>query len=266
MAATFGSLVLALSKRLFDQVAGYPYQFWSQQELRVYLTEALRTWQAATAWFRARDTFTTTPNTLWYDLTVSLANGSLAQTVRDSDLVASIQYRLLEPIGIPWTGTDQFSLADVLGALQRRRDQFLSDTGVFLTHSTPAGGAGRIMLSDLTIDVRRLAWKDSASGQFTYLSREDESTLNAFRVGWSQTPGDPQEYSSSVTPPFVIQIAPPPSASGTLDLLSVDSGSTFDGSGVLVGVPDDFAGYVAWGALADLLHPDLYARDAQRSR
>src|ERR1041384_2187459 len=266
MSATFGSLITALSQRLFDQTPGYLFQFWSQAELRIYLTEALRNWQAATMWFRQRDTFTATAGTLWYDLTTALAGNSLQQTVTDLDLVTSVQYRLLEPPGVPWTGTDQFTLADVLGALQRRRDPFLSDTGCYMRHSTPAGGAGRILLSDSVIDIRRLAWRDTASGLYTMLSREDEATLNAFRVGWSQTPGDPQEYSSSVTPPFVIQIAPPPSASGTLDLLSVSSGATFDGSGVLVGVPDDFAGYVAWGALADLLNRDLYARDAQRSQ
>jgi len=265
MAATFGSLILALSERLFDQTPGYLFQFWSQAELRIYLTEALRTWQSATMWSRQRDTFTAVAGTLWYDLTTVLAGNSLQQTVTDLDLVTSIQYRLLEPPGVPWTGTDQFTLSDVLGALQRRRDQFLSDTGCFLTHSTPAGGAGRLSLSSSVIDIRRLAWKDTASGLYTMLSREDEATLNAFAVGWSQTPGDPQEYSSSVTPPFVIQVAPPPGASGTLDLLSVNSGVVLDGSGVLIGVPNDFAAYVAWGALADLLNRDMYARDAQRS-
>ncbi len=265
MPATFGSLVTALSARLYDQTPGYLFQFWPQAELRIYLKEALRTWQSATMWSRQRDTFQATPAQLWYDLTVSLAGGSLQQSVSDLDLIKSVQYRLLEPAGLPWTGTDQFTLADVLGALQRRRDQFLSDTGCFLTHSTPAGGAGRLSLSSDVIDIRRLAWRDTASGRYTMLTREDEASLNAFSVGWSQTPGDPQEYSSSVTPPFVIQVAPPPGASGTLDLLSVNGGLPFDGSGVLVGVPDDFAAYVAWGALADLLNRDLYARDAQRS-
>jgi len=265
MPATFGSLITELSRRLYDQTPGYLFQFWSQAELRIYLTEALRTWQSATMWFRQRDTFTASAGTLWYDLTTSLAGGSLQQTVTDLNLVNSIQYRLLEPPGVPWTGTDQFTLADVLGALQRRRDQFLSDTGCYLRHSTVSGGAGRLTLPSTVIDIRRLAWRDTASGLYTMLSREDEASLNAYSVGWSQTAGDPQEYSSSVTPPFVIQVAPPPSASGTLDLLSVDSGATFSGSGVLVGVPDDFAAYVAWGGLADLLNRDLYARDAQRS-
>src|ERR1043165_3175677 len=93
MPATFGDLQLELSRRLFDQVAGYPFQFWSQAELRIYMTEALRNWQAATMWFRTRDTFTATAGTLWYDLTAVLAGNSLQQTVTDLDLVTSVQYR-----------------------------------------------------------------------------------------------------------------------------------------------------------------------------
>src|ERR1043165_6984574 len=93
MSATFGSLITALSQRLFDQTPGYLFQFWSQAELRIYLTEALRNWQAATMWFRQRDTFPATAGTLWYDLTTVLAGNSLQQTVTDLDLVTSVQYR-----------------------------------------------------------------------------------------------------------------------------------------------------------------------------
>jgi len=182
MPATFGSLVTALSARLYDQTPGYLFQFWPQAELRIYLKEALRTWQSATMWSRQRDTFPASAGVLWYDLTSSLVGGSLRQTVTDLDLVTSVQYRLLEPPGVPWVGADQFTLADVLGALQRRRDQFLSDTGCFLTHSTPGGGAGRLSLSSDVIDIRRLAWRDTASGRYTMLTREDEASLNAFRV------------------------------------------------------------------------------------
>jgi hypothetical protein len=68
------------------------------------------------------------------------------------------------------------------------------------------------------------------------------------------------------TPPLVIQIAPPNSDTGTLDLITVSRGAALNPvTPVLLTVPDDFAPFVKWGALADLLSKDGLAADPARA-
>jgi hypothetical protein len=69
-----------------------------------------------------------------------------------------------------------------------------------------------------------------------------------------------------VTPPTTIQLAPPPNDVGRLHLTSVKAGPELDvTTGVALGVDDDFAEFVKWGALADLLNMEGMANDAVRA-
>lgn len=235
--------------------------------MTLYIQEALRTWNAAAQFYRDRGTFETTAGTAIYDLTVKLPQ-LFAPTLRDHDLIRLVQYHLLEPpTPMAWTGTEQFSLTDVTQAIQRRRDQFLVETGIVLTHYEQVclpTADGRMALPGSVIDVRRAAWLDAA-GKYGHLSRTDERALDAYFPGWSGTPGPPQAYTTIATR-NQIQLAPRPAAAGTLDVLAVTTGSALDPSmGILLGIPDDFAWVVKWGALADLLGHDGPARDAARS-
>lgn len=262
---TLGYLLSALQARL--GVSG-ENSFWGEAECRLYLVEALRTWNAASRYWRDRGAFQTEANTAFYDLGEKLPD-KLGRTVTDRDLVRAIEYHLLEPASpTAWSGTEQFSLNDLTAALERRRNQFLMETGAVVTHaveeiSPPA--IGRVVLSDSILDVRRAAWR-TVEGVYTHLWREDEFGLNAFRQGWTLTPDTPQCYSVAVTPPFRVQLAPPPADQGSLDLLLVSAGAALDpAAGVVLGVPDDFTWVVKWGALADLLGKDGPARDAHRA-
>jgi len=248
---------------------GDPPRFWSPPELRLYVQEALRTWNAATGYYRDRVVFQTQTGIPFYDLPTK-APARLGYTVTDRDLMTLIEYHLLEPpTPTVWTGTEMFDLPSITQAMERRRDQFLAETGAVVTHSTEPiipPPAGRIQLDPDVIDVRRLAWQ-TPEGIYTHLWREDEARLNSYFRAWSVNPAPPQVYSVAGTPPFRLQLAPPPSDTGQLDMLAVRAGAALDpATGVILGIPDDYAWVVKWGVLADLLGRDGPARDPLRSQ
>jgi hypothetical protein len=241
---------------------------YTDTEIGIYIAEAMRTWQILSSCWRERGTFNTDDSVVFYDLPTYLST-LRPRTITDADLVAQMQYHLLEPpTSYLWTGTEMFTLADLTSALEKRRNQFLVQTGCVLVNSTVTGispPVGRVVLDDNVIDVRRLAWVD-AEGVFLHLWREDEEVANSLSVGWNLNPAVPNSFSVAVTPPLQIQLFPPPLDAGTLDMISVKSGATLNpASGVLMGVPDDLAWVVKWGALADLLGKDGPAFDPIRA-
>ncbi len=241
--------------------------FWTDLELGVYIVEALRTWGAFSFYWKETGVFNSTDAIAFYDLPTVLP-ALRGYTVTDTDLVEVIQYSLLEPAtGTSWTGTDMFSLSDVTNALERRRNQFLVETGCrvdnFQSNVAPVQ-IGRTVLADDVIDVRRVAWFDGAD--YTMAKREDEWSITAYSPLWTQDAATPSLYSVSVTPPLTIQLAPPPLAAGQLDILAVRSQANLDPAAtVSMNMPDDFCWAVKFGALADLLGSDGQARDPQRA-
>lgn len=256
-----------LAARLYDTAN----VFWTDAEIAVLLTEAMRTWGTLSGFWRERGTFNTAADTAFYDIPSSITSGLLNYTVTDRDLIKSLQYNLLESASsqTAWNGTEMYSLDDLTKAIQRRRDQFLQDTGCNLTRSTQAVAPppiGRINLADDIIDIRRLAW--NASDGYQLLYREDEFSLTAFDQGWSVNPDTPYGYSVMATQPVQVQLGPVPIVSGTLDIVAVEAGGTLDpaASATTIPVLDDLTPFIKWGALADLLGKDGVARDPERAQ
>ncbi len=244
-----------------------------EEELTDYLIEALRVWNAATGYFRDSGVFQTVPNQSFYDLASTLPS-LRGYHVTDRDLVRMIEYQLLEPATpTVWTGSSQFDLHDIIGAIQRRRDAFLLETGMVLTRTTqglPPTPGGRQPLAQTVIGVRRAAWR-TTDGLVTPLHREDVWNFGHFKPAWVQSPGRPPQtvpfgYSVGETPPLVIQVAPPNSDTGTLDLVTVSRGASLDPMmPVLMGVCDDWCWVIRCGALADLLSKDGLSMDMARA-
>lgn len=258
-----------LSRRLHDT----GFSFWRDTgtyiEVDLYIFEALRTWQVLTAYWRARGTISTSASTPFYSIPSTLSGSLRSYTLTDRDLVAIIQAHLLEPItGSTWTGTEQFTLADITDALNRRRNYFIAETGCRLVNLTQAAASppiSRQSLTDTIIDVRHLWWV-TPEGYYSRMSREDELSLNAYSSTWTTSYATPYSYSITASPPLTLQVAPAPSNSGSLDMLAVQLPAALDPStGVLLNIPDDFAWIVKWGVLADLLSKDGPARDPLRA-
>jgi hypothetical protein len=274
---TFAQARAELASRLDDSASVY----WlntsppgTYNELSLYLWEALRTFNSLVGYFRGRGTFNGTSATPFYDLTSVLSPALRTYTLSDTQSCASLQYSLIENGGAPapgnaWVGTDQFNLADLTNALQLRRDQFLEATGAVLTASQELISPNQPRYgfsADNVIDVRRMAWIDGISGQKKTLWRQDEWQSSAYTPGWAAGSGSPQTYSLAATPQLNFSLNPVPVARGTIELITVNAGLPLNpAQGVLLGVPDDWAWVVQWGALATLLSIDGPAFDPRRA-
>lgn len=267
-ATTFGDLKSQLADRLDEARV-----FWIEAELGLLIKEAMRTWNVMTGYWRKRVQFQTVASQAFYSLP---AIASLASThsftLTDRDLIVDMEYSLIEPIttlwAAPWAGTDMFTMAQFANALQRRRNQFLLDAGVYLTHDTIAVAPppiGRVPLPETYIDVRRAAWKDS-DDVYSPIFRDDAWAADSFEPTWTQQPARPRSMGIATVPQITLQLMPVPLASGELDVVVVETGTDLDPtSGVVMGIQDDFAWVVRYGAMADLLSQEGEGRDPLRA-
>ncbi len=272
MGYSFVSLTQAeadLADRLYDT----GMQFWTAPELGAYLQEALRTWNALTGIQRGDFLFSLIAGQWWYDLTAQ-ANSIRPLTVTDNSIMTQIEYHLLEPLTsnypLAWTGSKQFNVNDLLSAIQRRRDETLSITSCQISESQIPVPVGRVVLSDSVIDVRRVAWLPDTGLGYTNspLFPADGLEKEFFEAGWTiDAQGIPNLWLASSEPPLsfdVDRVAPVP---GSFDLLTVNTGSALSTAApTVLGVPDDWAWVVKWGALADLLSRESNAKDALRAQ
>lgn len=267
------TLLASLGNRLNNAI------FWSTSELRLYLRESLTCWQAYARFWRQAVGFNTHTDgagnpQVFYDLTTEVPQ--LAYTFTDSGMLSLIEWHLLEPqSGIAsnptWSGTPMFPQAAYTDAMQKRRDRFKLDVGSGVqVYTTPsiAAGTPRFTFPSSLIDIRRVSWVD-ANGNKTVLWRDDEFAANAYDVSWAQTLSlpTPIAYSVAVTQPYTIQLLPPPGDIGNLEVLAIAQGAPLNPTvGVILGIPDNFAWAVKFGAMADLLSQDGPGADEQRAQ
>ncbi len=252
---TLSSAAAYLALRLSDS----PQRFYTQPELYGSIRESLRIWNLLTSHDRARGTFPTAPSTAFYSLPAVLRDATATllrpQTLTDATLVSEIRHHLLEDN----LATDMFTTPQIVDALQWARDQLIADTSVVLTERADVMTAGDGVLDypDTVVGIRRAVWA-TASGRFTTLSRSDERTATAFARDW-RTASTPRAYSVSASPSLRVRLIPPPVEEGTLHTWTTSSGPVFDPNQTaptLLGVPDDLAFAVKWGAISTLLGSD----------
>jgi len=270
--------LIMLSSRLEDPTNVH----WTAAELTRYIREALRTWNALTAMYKAQGTFNCRIGQPFYDLPREIPT-LRAYTVTDAYLIADLQYALMEPpTPTAWSGTIQFTLSDVIRALQQARDRFLFESGMVVTRmSVPVTPPvnGRVILDRQILTLRRVAFRGINNRTYP-LGRDDEWALQSYERTWPATTAVPQTaspdpviYSTGVTPPLTVQIAPRPTDAGALDILAISKSAVMGGPGpcldptigILVGIPDDWTWVIRFGALAVLFHHDGLAHDPFRA-
>lgn len=271
---TLGDFKSALATRLGDtnRVPGV-IPHWLDDELGLIAIETIRLFNVLSfGYHRDVVSFNTTAGTSIYDITsTALVPSALrAYTVTDQDAVALIQYQFMEPKSVlAWTGSEMWTLAEVVNVLQRRRDQFLADTAsVVVPHSYVIGPVSYFDLPDSVTSIRRVVWR-SPDGRVSNLFGSDETTFGIVPQ-WRQSVSVPTLYSVISSAPLRIQFNSTFPTSGTLDILTVDSGAALSttansNAGTVLGVPDDFAWGVRFGAMADLLRKEGPARDIARA-
>lgn len=257
----------ALAQRLADPTN----QFWADSENGLYLREALRTYNALTEVWNQDFAFDADNSATWWD-TGSLANSPRFQTVTDDDLYKMMQYHLLEqPTGAgTWTGTSQFSLANLQGALQRRRDEVIQVSGCNMSQLSPLAtipGTKRYSLGDTVLEPRRARFLPAAGqGSPSTMTREDSEAWDHFFSDHLQTQDIPSSWGVIEGPPLSLDLDVGPSVPGTIDILALISGPTFaPPAATLLGLPDDWSWVPKWGALADLLSQESETTDLPRA-
>jgi len=260
---------LAARQALAARLADPGMVFWADAELKLYLCEALRVWNALTEVFNADFAFTATSAATWYNLG-TLALSPRLRTLTDSVLYTQMQYMLLEPPtgGGVWTGTQQFALADLQGALQTARDEVIQASGCNLAQLPPLSSTPnvrRTVFADSTLEPRRARWKPDSGSPVT-LSREDTLAFDAFETGHLQTPRTPSAWSVITGPPLAFDVDTAPTVSGAYDVISLQAGANLvPPVATLLNLPDDWAWVARWGALSELLGRDSEATDRERA-
>lgn len=264
---TLGDFKSALALRLGDPSKTH----WLDDELGLMTIETIRLFNVLSfGYHRDAVSFNTTAGTPLYDLTSVAAPALRAYTVRDQDIIALLQYQFMEPKSVlSWTGSEMWTFAEIVGAIQRRRDQFLADTACVVTpHSYIIGPVSYFDLPDSVTSIRRVVWH-SPDGRVSNLFGSDETTFS-INPQWRQSVSVPTLYSVVSSAPLRIQFNSTFPTSGILDILTVDSGAVLNptantNTGTLLGVPDDFAWGVRFGAMSDLLRKEGPARDTARA-
>lgn len=269
---TLGQSKRALAQRLCDD----QMQFFDGPELGAYIREALQTFNAMANFYRQEFTFNSAPNVTWYDLTDSVAmpNTLRPLTTTDKDLLQMMEYHLLEPQSsvypMVWAGSRQFSIADLLSAIQQLRDQVLSESTCTISQALAAAIPGRTFLPDTMLNLRRVAWTPVSGFGFSVniLVPSDLWAQQSFESGFPQSaPGYPSTYRLSTEPPLAFDVDVQPAVPGNYDLLTVNAGSNLSTTqSTVLAIPNDWCHVVKWGALAQLFGRDSVASDPFRAK
>lgn len=246
--------------------------FWTNTdtylELDMLITEALRTWQSLSGYWKDRGVFNTVSGTAFYDLRSKLSS-LLGYTVTSRQSIAALQYKLLEPATpTAWSGSGMFTLTDLTTALQNRRNQLLKDTGASVTRTIQVATlTPRQQLNDNVMDILRVAWVD-ADGDYHPLCRDTEQDANTFDPDWTTSPSEPERFSIISSPHLALQLIPQPNDVGQVELVIVQAPAAVDPvtANSLLYVPDDMVWIAQYGALADLLLREGEANDPVRGQ
>jgi hypothetical protein len=287
-----------LANRLYDP----GNVFWTDAENGVYLKTALRMFNVLTFTWKTDFVFPTT-DSIWNSIS-NLPGSPRQRTLTDVDAYIEMQYHLLEPpTGATWTGTPQFSIADLSRALQARRNEMIKVSncnqslmiGIPLTPNTRR----TVLANDSVIDVARVryipvpafwssygqggavpppwgygsgGYGEGGYGQYTpptglTLYRDDTVAQEWYEPPlYQQESGVPQTFMLTSEPPLSWDVDIPPTYSGTYEAITSLAGRDFNVPiPTLLNIPDDFAWVAQWGALADLLGRESEATDRQRS-
>lgn len=271
-----------------DTLAGYiatllddqNEKYWTRQEKYYAIWEAMRVWGSLTNYWRTRGTFNLNPNppTPYYDLSVLLP-ALRTRTWTLGQMTSDIQFMLLEPVTNSGNGSDisgagmtgQVTIQTILNSIQRARNRFVLDThlpiSIWLTPSSPAPINGLVALQNTAVYVHKATWTDALSSRAQNLWREDAWAADKNQPLWTVEPGFPQSYSESELSPLKLQLNPPPIASGTVEVLTVDSllidtsnpASTF-------AVPDEWVYAIKYAALSELFSAESQLNDPFRAQ
>lgn len=273
----YANITFSQAKQLLaDRLVDSGKQYFTDTELGLYIIEALQVFNALANYYRQEFVFPTTNSVTWYDLTdtTNLPATLRPLTTTSTALLSLIEYHLLEPqtssYPLTWAGSNQFTLSDILSALQQLCNQTLSDSSCTVRQSLVNATPGRTFLGDRTIDLRRVAWIPMTGLGYSLntLLPSDLWAQQSFEAAFPQaTPGIPMTYRKSTEPPLGFDVDVQPGVPGQYDLLTVNADLDFPvSSASTLSVPDDWCWVVKWGAMAQLFGRGSVSADPLRAQ
>lgn len=271
----FGTAKTQLAQRLAVDTT-QPNSFWTDAELGFRIQQALRQFNVLTNYWKQDFVFNNAGPSVWNSL-ATLAGSPRLRTITDTYCYSDMEYHLLEPSsGGTWTGTSQFSISDLSQALQRRRDEMLivsACNDVLVTDIASIPNTSRVFMPDNTLDVPRLRFIPATvappipQAPPVTLYRDDTVALEFYEAPLYQlNPAQPETFSLSSEPPLSFDAYPPPNQPGTYEAVVLQSGLPFNPpTSTLIGIPDDLAFALEYGAIADLLGRESEATDYERA-
>lgn len=187
----------------------------------------------------------------------------------DQQILDELQSAVLNPrdLGVTWVN-GLWDTTEVLNRMNERQNRFLKHTQLLIGTANLLVGAGihRVALPQDWLLTAGVVWR-GADGTVKDLPRGDSFEADHGLVTWPTTTADaPDLYFDYDQPVLEIQLAPAPTLAGSLDLLYVAAGAPLDGTGELIGLPDEFAASgVKYGTLADLLNKNGRGRSPDRA-
>jgi hypothetical protein len=268
---SYAYTLASFTSELASAMSDPNHVYWAQDELNRIVCEGLLHWGSLTSRWIARGLFSTVIRTPFYDLNVQLPTLRRRNYTFDQ-IYREIQYHIFEPatgVGGGGTGaTDQFTLAQNLSALARRRNIFQIDSRLPLTFATfdltTPSPEGLVELSRDIALIQRMAWMDATSRITTPLRRTDAFTSQAANPVWNIAPGKPFAYSQTQATPWQLQLIPPPLASGQFSMIYAKT-QVVGGTDPLA-IPDEFACAVKYGAMYEMFSTNSPGYDPIRSK
>jgi hypothetical protein len=266
---TQSTLAAELSAALNDKSNVY----WTLAEVYAAIDEALLTWGALTAYWRERGVFNVSPSNpdQFYDLSVELPT-LRSRALTFDQYAQSLQYSLNEvAAGVSGVGmTEQFDVLALNQALVRKRNEFAIDSKlpsiIIDAFPGPPPPVGRLFLPQEVALIEHLYWKDTPTGLFYPLRKEDPWAVQSHQYLWTLDPGLPSYYLTLETRPLEIQLVPPPQNTGTLRILCVATQDIPIAGASTFNVPDEYMAAVKYGALYDLLSTHSEGYDPMRAK
>ncbi len=248
------------------------HTYWTVPEIQSTIYEFLRVWGAYTNYWKIRGTFDVNPGSIlpFYDLAAVLP-AYRTRTWTLNQMVMDIQAMLLEnDSGVAGTGmSGQITVTTILSAIRVARNKFVLDVRFPLTvksgAASPPPTQGIVSFNQESVFVHRVGWKDTTSGVWSNVWRQDEWIADKGSLLWPIEPGIPQEYSEASMSPLQIQLIPPPANTGEMETLSVDSYQMdLTNPDTTFRVPDEWVHAIKYGALSYILNGEGQIKDVLR--
>lgn len=244
--------------------------FWVVPELNSYIQESLSIYNVLTQWQLADQVIAVNPPLTTDWIATNGPGTPRQQTLTETNLYSILCYHLIEPqpAGGVWTGTSQFSMADLSNAAQNILNEILIKTACNMQVSNTLSitpNTSRIVLPDTILDIRRVRY-NAVDGTHVTLFRGDSQSFLRFSPSYRQTIGPPRRFDTIGSPPLTLTVDTLVNQPNTLEILAMLCANTLSPTNPQpLLIPNDWLWVLKYGALSILLSNEPEATDTGRA-